>query len=223
MLDTLKGNSFENVNLRAAFCVAYHGFLRLGEFTYSNWSESSTSFSLTRGSVKFQKGQVIIHLSSSKTDQFRNGVDIPLLETFDATCPREALKHLFNKYPTPRSHPLFGRVTIDGHLKGNYFNRQWVVQKIQECILRAGLDPTNFSGHSFRRGAAHDAVAHGLEDSQIMTLGRWTSEAFRRYIGQGTARRLTISKTLVKAAAVNKVSSTSISTPTRQLRSALRK
>ena len=45
---------------------------------------------------------------------------------------------------------------------------------------QAGMS-TDFNGHSFRRGAAQHASDNGLGDDDIKTLGRWTSEAFKRY------------------------------------------
>ena len=44
------------------------------------------------------------------------------------------------------------------------------------------LDPSCYNTHSFRIGTATSAEAAGLTESQIKTLGRWRSNAYRCYI-----------------------------------------
>ena len=53
---------------------------------------------------------------------------------------------------------------------------------LSSAIKQCGLDPAQYKGHSFRIGAASHAAALGLTDSQIRVLGRWKSNAFRKYI-----------------------------------------
>ena len=53
---------------------------------------------------------------------------------------------------------------------------------VRNAVGELGLPKEHFAGHSFRIGAATSAVQAGLEDSMIMTLGRWSSAALLRYI-----------------------------------------
>ena len=41
---------------------------------------------------------------------------------------------------------------------------------------------TRYKGHSFRIGAATFAAECGFSDAQIRLMGRWQSDAFRKYI-----------------------------------------
>ena len=56
------------------------------------------------------------------------------------------------------------------------------VARIRGLLETAGYPAVQFSGHSFRIGAAMAAAQEGLEDSSIQTLGRWSSAAFLIYI-----------------------------------------
>ena len=55
---------------------------------------------------------------------------------------------------------------------------------VKEALDVAGVESGQYSGHSFRIGAATTAAARGLEDSTVRTLGRWkslsTSESHER-------------------------------------------
>ncbi len=53
---------------------------------------------------------------------------------------------------------------------------------MKDALDEAGVDPGQYSGHSFRIGAATTAAARGLEDSTVRTLGRWKSLAYLEYI-----------------------------------------
>ena len=45
-----------------------------------------------------------------------------------------------------------------------------------------GYQTSAFKGHSFRIGAATAAALRGESDAQIRAAGRWTSDAFKKYI-----------------------------------------
>ena len=68
----------------------------------------------------------------------------------------------FGKTKTPMTHSL-------------------LVKSLKDVLARAGYDPTVFSGHSFRRGAATDAFNMKLPHDQIQLQGDWLSTAFLLY------------------------------------------
>lgn len=53
---------------------------------------------------------------------------------------------------------------------------------LRTLLQLAGVDPSHYSGHSFRIGAATTAAANGLSDATIQLLGRWQSDSFVRYV-----------------------------------------
>jgi hypothetical protein len=44
-----------------------------------------------------------------------------------------------------------------------------------------GLEPSEYSTHSLRRGAAHNAALAGVNDSAIKVMGRWESARYTIY------------------------------------------
>ena len=69
------------------------------------------------------------------------------------------------------------------HASGRYLIRR-DVSDVTKCLLQsAGVDPSLYSSHSYRIGAATSAAAAaGMPDHLIKTLGRWRNSAYQRYI-----------------------------------------
>ena len=71
------------------------------------------------------------------------------------------------------------------------------VAKVREAMSLAGLNYDNYSGHSFRIGAAMTAAQKGISDSTIKMLGRWKSSAYALYIKTPRDHLARFSATLV--------------------------
>ena len=56
---------------------------------------------------------------------------------------------------------------------------------LRSLLAFTGLSSSHFKGHSFRIGAATAAALRGDSDAQIRAAGRWSSDAFKRYIRLG--------------------------------------
>ena len=176
LLATCNKNTMHGANIYAAFCLAFAGFLRIGEFTYSAEDRNDPDFakwSLTRRSVALHQDHLELSLPASKTDPFRQGVTILIAGASDEACPVAALRFLFSRFPAPGDAPLFDM--------GTGFSRQWVTQMLRDALLALG-QTGNYSGHSFRRGAATSARDAGLSEDRIMLLGRWRSDSYKLYI-----------------------------------------
>ena len=144
ILPHLNRNTFDDLNIFTAFCTTFAAFLRCGEFTWDSWNPDSHLFHLSRHSVQFLDNYVTLHLPSSKTDPYCQGTLVPLAQSPDPACPVKALSLLFTCYPTRNpSDPLFSCMFSP-------FNQAWVINRLQSTLLAAGIDPTSFSGHSFR-------------------------------------------------------------------------
>ena len=123
-----------------------------------------------------QDPQVLtIRLRRSKTDPLGNGTHIHVGRNGAAICPVSAtLAYLAIRPPTPG--PLFI------FQNGTPLSRGRLVSHLHEALSQVGINVNNYSGHSFRIGAATAAAKAGFSDSFIQTLGRWRSSAFTTYI-----------------------------------------
>ena len=173
------GSDPDVVMLWAACCLAFFGFLRVGEMTVPSDSSYDPAVHLSRSDVAANNPAaptvLRISIKQSKTDPFRQGVDLFLGKTSTSLCPVGALlNYLVVRGPEPG--PLFQ------YKDGRFLTRQRFVEAVKAALQRAGVDQTKYNGHSFRIGAATTAAANGLEDSIIKTHGRWKSLAYWHYI-----------------------------------------
>lgn len=104
--------SIEDFNTDAAFKIAWAGFPRMGEITYTAAQAKKTSFSsikATRSDISFAEDDeyAVLRLKRSKTDIEHSGVQMILAATGEPTCPVIALCRLFAVDPQPPNEPLF--------------------------------------------------------------------------------------------------------------------
>ena len=171
-------HNYDNILLWAACCLGFFAFLRSAEFTVPSLQKFDPACpspqDIAVDNVQ-QPTLMKIRIKGSKTDQTRIGVDLYVGKTDNAICPVAAvLAYLALRGQT--EGPLF--ILEDGRP----LTRELLVQKLRATLSQAGVDCTRFSGHSFRIGAATTAMARGVSETTVQTLGRWASDSFRRYI-----------------------------------------
>ena len=118
---------------------------------------------------------VCLRIKQSKTDPFRQGVDVYVGATRKAVCQVDALLR-YLEVRSSTAGPLFI------HTDGIPLTRASLVSRLKQALCQVGIQPDAFNGHSFRIGAATTAAQRGMEDSLIQTLGRWKSDAYKLYI-----------------------------------------
>ncbi len=90
-------------------------------------------------------------------------------------CPVQAIVgYLAVRNPTPGPLFIFSA--------GCPLTRSLLVAHLQSALRQAGIEPSPYTVHSFRIGAATTAARYGMEDSLIQTLGHWKSTAYLAYI-----------------------------------------
>ena len=153
--------------------------MRSGEVTIPSNSSYDPSVHLNYSDISIDNpsnpGIIQVRIKASKTDPFRNGVDIYVGKTGQVLCPISA---------------LLNYLAVRGSAEGILFRfrdnspltKSKFVAKFRHLLDLSGIDSTLYSGHSFRIGAATTAAANGVEDSTIQTLGRWKSSAYLTYV-----------------------------------------
>ena len=169
---------FIDVMLLCIFKMAFFGFLRCGEFTYSNTSESFLKIE-NIDIVQADKHYTVL-LQSSKCDTFHKGVKIDIFENNSLQPVDSMVKYIEKRMRqgASSSSPLF----IENEFNVRPLSRITFIRLLKEVLLRSGFNDSLFSGHSFRIGAATSAAAAGVEDHIIKSLGRWNSDCYMRYI-----------------------------------------
>jgi site-specific recombinase XerD len=133
---------------------------------------------------------LVITLRRSKTDQEGAGrrIGIPFGATVE-TCPVAAFDAWIALLGDSAESmaPLFRPVDRHGNVAGARLSGGAVAQVVKRAAERAGLDPTQYAGHSLRSGFATSAAAAGASERSIMRqTGHRSLPVLRRYIRDGS-------------------------------------
>lgn len=182
----------DTLNLNAAFTLAFSGFLRMGEFTWTRAElEQPRTFLNTRPTrrcITMDDGSMEFFLPRSKTDVSKMGVSILIAEAADNVCAIRHMKLLLEQRPESPKAPLFRFV------KGRAFTKKRVMNALNLRLARLGIAPGSLTGHSFRRGAAQHAHEMQVPIQEIQHMGRWTSSAVERYYSRSRSHKLRVQR-----------------------------
>lgn len=188
-------NRRDSTMLWAASALCFFGFLRSGEITVPSDSAFDEASHLTFKDVAVDRldnpSILRVNIKVSKTDPFRQGVNVCVGRSGCPLCPVVAmLDYLVARGGGPG--PLFQ------FADGRPLTRTRLVEQVRTALSKAGIESTKYSGHSFRSGAATTAAHHGISDATIKMLGRWKSNAYQLYIKTPREQLAAITKKLVK-------------------------
>ena len=179
------------IMLWAACCLCYFGFLRAGEITVPSEAAYDPGVHLNFADVivdSISDPKLLrVKIKASKTDPFRQGVEIFIGRTGNKLCPVSAVLSYLAKR---------------GSVKGMLFRyedrrlltRDRFVASVREALSAVGIDCKSYAGHSFRIGAATAAGRQGLPPSTIQTLSRWESSAYLLYVRMSRQELAGVSK-----------------------------
>ena len=177
--EKLNMNKLADLAIWCSFLVTFYCLLRKAN-SVPETSEYDVDKILARKHVRFdhQNRMVLIFVGWSKTNQFGNrDLVVPVPANTDPAL--DLYRHICN---------LFTRVRVDGDRPAfSYSNKHFVsytsfTSRLKSLLLSAGVDPTKFSGHSFRRGGATYLHSLGVTPLEIQASGDWQTMVFTRYL-----------------------------------------
>ena len=170
----------DRLMFQSAILLGFYGFLRCGEFTVSDKEfDPAKDMTLDCVSVVYSEGKPILelHVKRSKTDPFGRGMTLYIGTAVPPYCPVVAMIQYRSKRQLPPRGPLY---TLSN---GTPLTRGVLTEKLRSLLLAAGVtNADQYSGHSFRIGAATTAAAAGVPEWKIRAMGRWQSDCVLRYI-----------------------------------------
>lgn len=166
--------------LWSAFTLAYYGLFRAAEITVTG-KKFIPAINLQLKDVKMfhsnSQSYLTLNLKRSKTDTANRGTTIYIGCSQNHVCAVCAMKYYFQlRADCDPSQPLYIFTS------GQILTRELLAKNLKSFLAKVGIDPTHYSGHSFRAGGATDAALSCLADWELKLAGRWSSEAYQRYI-----------------------------------------
>ena len=158
--------------LRSAVTLAFFGFFRSSEYTSPSQQYFDPAHTLLITDIRFSVNYAMayINIKSSKTDPFKVGITLRVAAVGSDICPVLALLE-FIRNCHHISDPLY-----------TYNNGSYLTRSQLSGIITSIWPNANLNTHSFRIGGASCAAAADIADSSIKLLGRWSSNAYQRYI-----------------------------------------
>ena len=189
---TLDFSHSDDVVFWCLFLFAFFLVARKSNLVPTSLSDIKKGHCLCRNNVEYFGDNLLVRTNWSKTIQFREReLKTPLLKLQDSVlCPVQAFTNLCKVSKLEPKSPLF---LLDNGKPITYTLFQ---KKLKSCIEKIGLNPDDFSSHSFRRGFATFAFRERVSSDTIQILGDWKSDAYKNYIGLSIDDKLGVIKSL---------------------------
>jgi len=176
VIDEYNDEEIKKIRDRSIILLGFSGGFRRNELVSLDYED-----------LDFVTEGVKITLKRSKTDQFGEGFTkgLPYFEN-TKYCPVISVKKWID-ISKISSGPIFRRFSKSLKLSEARLTDQTVALLIKKYLKLAGIDETNYSGHSLRSGFATSAAESGVEERSIMAMtGHKSSEMVRRYIKESS-------------------------------------
>lgn len=201
LLNIYKKMDYNNITHNVLWClflIAFFGFLRKSNLVPPTRFSFDLTKHISRGSFHLQPdGTLYLNITWSKTIQCRErSLIIPFSPIpHSPLCPVAAYKRMVQLIPAPLSSPAF-LVPLASSLTTLTYTS--FTSHLHYLLAKVGLKPSNFSGHSFRRGGCTFAASCNIPSHLLKIHGDWRSSAYERYISLPVTQRRQVSHTMSK-------------------------
>ncbi|SFM53854.1 site-specific integrase [Nitrosomonas communis] len=169
MVNNLQG--IKAIRDKALLLIGFAGAFRRSELASLQYSD-----------IQFVLQGVLIHLRRSKTDQAREGRKIAIPYARGIACPVIALREWLQLSGITEG-PIFRNVNCHGQIGAQIISPQSIALVIKERAKAAGLDSSQYSGHSLRAGLITSAAQAGVSSWKIrQQTGHKSDAMLQRYI-----------------------------------------
>ena len=166
VLAVLHTDGFKRALIKAMIVLSFHAFLRPGEITDSPNNIMAQQLSVSKGSICIKFYKFKHHVGSPVT--------IVVKPTGSVFCPvKVLLEYLYLRGNHPG--PLFS--FLDRAPVSYMYYHDVFLRAVRSAGIKYHVSP-----HSCRIGAATHAAVLGTPAEEIRRMGRWNSDAFRKYI-----------------------------------------
>ena len=159
---------------KSMFLLAFYAFLRVGEITVSTSHIHNPNLLQLDNITMSPGGQVSIVFRSYKHQKSK----LPFILHIPPQTGSLSLKDILSSYLQLRGfHP--------GPLFVHNFQpvtRSHFTSVLAQTARVAKLPLSHIKSHSFRIGAATTALLKGYSQDQIKIMGRWNSDAYKKYL-----------------------------------------
>lgn len=163
--------------IKTMFLTAFYALLRQGEISVTR-TGANNIVKLENVAFQYEAGkltQATITLDHFKHSQGNIANIILSCSKSKSLCPvRTLFKYV--KALSIRKGPLFC------FQNGAPVNSSFFRRILGSCVRKCQLDPRKYTTHSFRIGGATLAYDRHFSNAQIQQLGRWSSQAFTKYL-----------------------------------------
>ena len=163
---------FEATMFSAAFTLAFFAMLRVSEFTKNGADTSYPQKQVQFKHVRIHKSSIKLTIVQSKTQQRGQTSTIVIHANGKDVFPVANLAKYLHMRPKCANNDLFihfDHSSLTTYQFNNVLKKAIEFLDITHCHIRS---------HSFRIGGATYLANKGVNEQQIMSLGRWKSHAF---------------------------------------------